>query len=200
MRSIQVAKGRPHYYSTRREEYAHIKFTLDMDLSSLYTWNTKQVFVYITATYPSHDPTAPPNKAIIWDAILPSRLESWHQNQYIHSTAPPANNRRRTSSNRIYKSYDVPGKLKLKGQKPKYVITDHTGMISDRSNATLELGWNVQPWVGVLLWKQPKTLGLFKKLEGGVTEAFDIPPLKGAEKPPGMDTARGGEGNRGKPA
>lgn len=30
MRNVQVAKGRPFYYSTKREEYAHIKFDLDM--------------------------------------------------------------------------------------------------------------------------------------------------------------------------
>jgi hypothetical protein len=28
------AKGRPHYYSTRREEYAHIRFNLDMGAPS----------------------------------------------------------------------------------------------------------------------------------------------------------------------
>jgi signal peptidase complex subunit 3 len=33
MRDVRVAKGRPHYYSTRREEYAHVKFTLDMGMS-----------------------------------------------------------------------------------------------------------------------------------------------------------------------
>ena len=29
LRSTQVVKGRPHYYSPKREEYAHIKFDLD---------------------------------------------------------------------------------------------------------------------------------------------------------------------------
>jgi signal peptidase complex subunit 3 len=80
------------------------------------------------------------------------------------------------------------------------VITDHTGAIAARSNVTLELGWSVQPWVGLLAWRQPKDFLLWKTLEGGKTEAFDIPAIKGAEKPKGMDTARGGEGNRGKPA
>jgi hypothetical protein len=28
-------KGRPHYYSPKKEEYAHIKFDLDAGLSSL---------------------------------------------------------------------------------------------------------------------------------------------------------------------
>src|ERR1700761_5710790 len=175
---------------------------LDLDLSTLYNWNTKQVFAYITATWPSHNPSAPPNKAILWDAILPSKLEPWHQNQYTPPTDPPkaSRTRRSSSSKRIYSDSDVPGKLRLKGQKPKYVITDHTGSIAGRTNVTLELGWNVQPWVGLLAWKQPKDFLAWKTLQEGKSDSFDIPQLKGAEKPKGMDTVRGAEGNRGKPA
>jgi hypothetical protein len=29
VRNVQVVKGRPHYYSAKREEYAHIRFDLD---------------------------------------------------------------------------------------------------------------------------------------------------------------------------
>jgi signal peptidase complex subunit 3 len=32
IRDMRVAKGKPHYYSTRREEYAHVKFTVDMGM------------------------------------------------------------------------------------------------------------------------------------------------------------------------
>lgn len=71
-------KGRPHYYSSKKEEYAIIKFSLDADLSSLFTWNTKQVFVYVTADWTSAkkggdgsgggEPQT--NSAVIWDAII----------------------------------------------------------------------------------------------------------------------------------
>jgi hypothetical protein len=66
-------RGRPHYYSTKKEEYAIIKFSMDADLSSLFTWNTKQVFVYVTAEWP--DVTAKTNttnRAVIWDSIITS--------------------------------------------------------------------------------------------------------------------------------
>lgn len=33
LRNVQVVKGRPHYYSSKREEYAHIKFDLDASMS-----------------------------------------------------------------------------------------------------------------------------------------------------------------------
>jgi hypothetical protein len=29
LRNVQVRKGRPHYYSYKKEEYAHIQFDLD---------------------------------------------------------------------------------------------------------------------------------------------------------------------------
>lgn len=71
--NVQVVKGRPHYYSSKKEEYAIIKFSLDADLSSLFTWNTKQVFVYVTAEWPVVGGGAAgnaTNQAVIWDQII----------------------------------------------------------------------------------------------------------------------------------
>lgn len=70
--SVQVVRGRPHYYSTKKEEYAIIKFSLDADLSDLFTWNTKQVFVYVTAEWPETNGGNTTNKAVIWDSIITS--------------------------------------------------------------------------------------------------------------------------------
>jgi signal peptidase complex subunit 3 len=74
-------RGRPHYYSSKNEEYAIVRFSLDADLSSLFTWNTKQVFVYVTAVWPSNSTAtsgadleaglgAGENEAVIWDTII----------------------------------------------------------------------------------------------------------------------------------
>jgi hypothetical protein len=62
-------KGRPHYYSSKKEEYAIIKFSMDADLSSLFTWNTKQLFVYVTAEWPAANANET-NEAVIWDTII----------------------------------------------------------------------------------------------------------------------------------
>ena len=45
---------------------------------------------------------------------------------------------------------------------------------------TLEIGWNVQPWVGALTWTlgEGQTLGRWKGVEGGKSKIFDMPPLK----------------------
>jgi hypothetical protein len=136
---------------------------------------------------------------------LPSSLEPWHQNQYIHPSSPPphttdkwGNKRTISRPGLTYSRTRRPGILKLSNQKPKYVITDYTGLIAERGNATLELGWNVQPWVGPLTWNMNFNLGAWKKLKGGVSKVFEFPEVKG--KKTEMGTVKGGENNRGKPA
>ncbi|KAI9697508.1 MAG: hypothetical protein M1820_007774 [Bogoriella megaspora] len=220
LNDVQVVKGRPHYYSTKKEEYAHIKFELDADLSSLFHWNTKQVFLYITATYPSKIPSEPPSQAVIWDAILPSKSEPWHHNQYIHppsSSGAGKSQSKLKSKGKSLKSKQSssssaddfnPGIVRLSSQRPKYQITDPSGLIASRSNATLELHWNIQPWVGALVWTNRNTFGVWKGLQGGRSETFDFPALKGSEKvgaqssgkKDDLKTEKGNEGNKGKPA
>jgi hypothetical protein len=39
LKNVQVVKGRPHYYSTKREEYAHVKFDLDAGTCSQHSSN-----------------------------------------------------------------------------------------------------------------------------------------------------------------
>lgn len=78
--NVQVVRGRPHYYSTKKEEYAIIKFSLDADLSSLFTWNTKQVFVYVTAEW-RDQATGLLNEAIIWDDIITSPSADYLSNK-----------------------------------------------------------------------------------------------------------------------
>ena len=73
-----------------------------------------------------------------------------------------------------------PGIISLKNTKPKYQITDISGIISERTNVTLEIGWNVQPWVGALTWMlgEGQALGKWKGVKGGKSKAFDMPSLK----------------------
>lgn len=208
LQNVQVVKGRPHYYSTKREEYAHIRFDLDADLSSLFNWNTKQVFLYITASYPSTDnpSTNPQSSSVIWDAIIPSNLAPWHPNTYIHPSTKSSTSKSKSKNKKskdIGKPYPPggePGIVKLSNQKPKYQITDISGKISERTNATLTLHWNVQPWVGPLVWDNRKTYGLWQGLQGGDAK-FDFPSLKGSEiKKEDLKTETGAERNRGSPA
>lgn len=53
--------------------------------------------------------------------------------------------------------------------------------MASQQNVTLELGWNVQPWVGALLWTIPegRGFGRWEGVRGGRSASFDLPALKG---------------------
>ncbi|KAI5862766.1 signal peptidase 22 kDa subunit [Durotheca rogersii] len=198
--NIQVVKGRPHYYSTKKEEYAIIKFSLDADLSSLFTWNTKQLFVYVTAEWPADGAGAnQTNKAVIWDTIITSPSAD-----HLSNLGPVALKKLRRSA--AGKSIDPSrGKLSLKNQKPKYQITHPSGHIAEVANVTLRVHYNVQPWVGVLTWNQEVAdLGRWKRLDGGASDAFALPAVKGAKKAEGAEPEQVAAGKKkkkgGKPA
>lgn len=143
---------------------------------------------------------------MIWDAIIPSDYSPFHPNTYIHPTtkntkkANKKPSKRDRAASKPYPAGGSPGIVKLESQKPKYQITDVSGKIAERENATLTLHWNVQPWVGALWWTNTKTYGLWQGREGGAAK-FDFPPLKGTEvKKEDLKTETGGERNRGSPA
>ncbi|CAB4252484.1 similar to Saccharomyces cerevisiae YLR066W SPC3 Subunit of signal peptidase complex [Maudiozyma barnettii] len=52
------------------KENTRIAFDLNTDLSGLFNWNTKQVFVYLTAEY-NNTEKGTLNEVTFWDAILP---------------------------------------------------------------------------------------------------------------------------------
>lgn len=198
-------KGRPHYYSSRREEYAHIRFDLDagescfpevnmrllinkpLDFSSLFNWNTKQLFVYITATWPSSSssPSIPPSQAVIWDTIINSESQSHPFTPFdlFNSLKASSGSVKKPGKSPSPKSGNgvKPGIIHLKNSKPKYQITDIGGKLSSRENVTLEVSWNIQPWVGALTWTlgEGKSWGRWSGIRGGKTQAFDLPALKG---------------------
>lgn len=168
------------------------------DLSTLFNWNTKQVVLYLKAVYPG-SPREPPSEAIIWDAIVASSSAPWHQNHYIHPTTSklPKKSKKALAAEKKNPTSPYPiGELHLKGQRPKYQITDITGKLQKRQNVTLELGWNVQPWVGPLTWTNWGTVGAWKGLEGGRSEAFDFPEIGAKVDKKDLKTEKGAEGYR----
>ncbi len=56
------------YHTQRRGPSAELRFDLDVELSSLFNWNVKQLFVWVTAEYPSSRYTN--NTVTVWDTIL----------------------------------------------------------------------------------------------------------------------------------
>ncbi|KAL4886249.1 signal peptidase subunit-domain-containing protein [Aspergillus karnatakaensis] len=200
VKDLKVIKGRPHYYSTKKEEYAQMRFDLDADLTPLFNWNTKQLFVYVYATYssssdPASNPHTPLTQSIIWDTIIEAPESPYtfaNLRERFFPTKTGKNAKRSASKSKTVKGkkeVPVPGRLRLRDQKSKYQISDITGTMAERTNVTLAVGWNVQPWVGALWWA-PGT-GAVPRSEGaiGVTEAFDLPALKGSKRAEGQGQA-----------
>ena len=63
--------GRARYHSDRRtQDYLETKLDLHMDVTPLFTWNTKQVFLSLVAAYETPQPE---NGIVFWDKIVTSR-------------------------------------------------------------------------------------------------------------------------------
>lgn len=115
----------------KAKENLKLKFDLDADFSPLFNWNTKQIFVYLSAEYPGKRPDIT-NSVTFWDKIITSKDES-----IVHLS----------NTRGSYTVYDV----------DKYFPS---------SNATLKLSWNVQPYVGFLVYGDTELSG---------QSVFDIP-------------------------
>ncbi|KAL2176325.1 signal peptidase subunit-domain-containing protein [Thermothelomyces heterothallicus CBS 202.75] len=177
--NVQVVRGRPHYYSQKKEEYAIIRFSLEADLSSLFTWNTKQLFVYVTAEWPSAGGSGSgqnaTNQAVIWDSIITSPNAD-----HLANLGPIAMRKLKRSAQG--KSIDPSrGKLSIKNQRPKYQITHPTGKVAEQDDVVLRLHYNVQPWVGILTWNQDADFWKWKTLQNNLSKKFSLPAVKKKE-------------------
>ncbi|VUC19929.1 unnamed protein product [Clonostachys rosea] len=171
--NLQVVKGRPHYYSSVQEEYAIIKFSLDADLSHLFTWNTKQVFVYVTAEWPApKSGVNATNEAVIWDSIITNPSAD-----HLKNIGPATMKKLKKSAQGKTIAPDR-GILSLRNQRPKYQITHPSRKIADTENVKLKLHYNVQPWFGLLTWNQNQDIGFWKAIKGGVSAPFSLPSIK----------------------
>ncbi|KAI6783007.1 Signal peptidase complex subunit-like protein [Emericellopsis cladophorae] len=171
--NTQVVKGRPHYYSSKKEEYAIIKFSLDADLSSLFTWNTKQLFVYVTAEWPAPEVGInATNEAVIWDSIITNPSAD-----HLVNLGPIGKKKLKASAGGKSIAPER-GLLKLKNQKPKYQISHPSGKIASAEDVTLKVHYNVQPWFGLLTWNTQSDIGRWKSFAGGVSDQFSLPAVK----------------------
>ncbi|KAK3297491.1 signal peptidase subunit-domain-containing protein [Chaetomium fimeti] len=174
--NVQVVRGRPHYYSSKKEEYAIIKFSLDADLSTLFTWNTKQLFVYVTAEWPSAGGSGSgqnaSNQAVIWDSIITAPSAD-----HLANLGPVGMKKLKRSAEG--KSIDPSrGKLTLKNQRPKYQITHPSGKVAEQEDVVLRLHYNVQPWVGLLTWNQDVNFWKWETLKNNLSKKFALPAIK----------------------
>lgn len=117
--SVNVRTSR--YYGSQNgkpKQNSRIVFDIDADLSPLFNWNTKQIFVYLTAEYSGSGSRDTLSEVTYWDKIITERDDAH---------------------------------LYLRDAKSKYSVWDLEEKFDDRE-AVFKLKWNIQPWVGPLIY------------------------------------------------
>lgn len=122
------------------------------------------------------------NEAVIWDVILPS---STSEKLELGKGKPQ-------KQKQTGKQKEKPGVLSVRNQKPKYQITDPSGTLAEKGNVSLSVAYNVQPWVGALVWgggndeavldagrRSRRRWWRWDALKGGRSEVFSFPAVKG---------------------
>jgi len=71
--SLKIKIGRSRYSSIAQQN-AIVNFDFDADLTPLSHWNTKQVFLYLSAEYTNRQGTE--NEVVFWDKIVRRRQDA----------------------------------------------------------------------------------------------------------------------------
>ncbi|KAI0674864.1 signal peptidase subunit [Trametes maxima] len=66
--SIQVFPGNARRYANKNQDFTFVNFNLTADLSPLFNWSTKQLFLYVSAEY--ENKRGVKNEVVIWDRIV----------------------------------------------------------------------------------------------------------------------------------
>lgn len=66
--SVKVYPTNNRRYPNKKQELAFVNFNVTTDLTSLFNWNTKQLFLYLEAEYT--DTKGVKNNVVIWDRIV----------------------------------------------------------------------------------------------------------------------------------
>lgn len=136
--SLNVRTSR--YYGSQNgkpKQNSRVAFDVEADLTPLFNWNTKQIFVYLTAEYNGLERAETVSEVTYWDKIVTSK-EDAH--------------------------------LSLHDTKSKYSVWDLEEKLEGRE-LTFKLKWNIQPWVGPLIYGE--TAG---------NETVVIPQMKQTER------------------
>ncbi|KAJ3414107.1 Signal peptidase complex subunit 3 [Chytridiales sp. JEL 0842] len=117
LNDVVVRQGRVGYYydyNQPQRDLANITFNLEADLTPLFNWNTKQLFIYVVAEYDTK--THSPNQVVIWDDIIQTKDDALIS---LQGEAPE------------YLAYDI--KPKIRGYKAKlslhWNIVPHVGVL-----------------------------------------------------------------------
>ncbi|PPQ67490.1 hypothetical protein CVT25_006031 [Psilocybe cyanescens] len=98
--SIKVVSSNARRYPNKKQDLAFVHFNITADLTPLFHWNTKQLFLYLEAEYANKKGVK--NEVVIWDRIVRRKEDAFikfeGKNKYVFrdisssfNGVPPAN-------------------------------------------------------------------------------------------------------------
>ncbi|KAH7916614.1 signal peptidase 22 kDa subunit [Hygrophoropsis aurantiaca] len=66
--SLKVFHGKAKRYPYKKQEFGFVNFNITADLTPLFNWNTKQLFLYLEAEYTNAQGVK--NDVVLWDRIV----------------------------------------------------------------------------------------------------------------------------------
>lgn len=98
--SIKVVSSNARRYPNKKQDMAFVHFNITADLTPLFHWNTKQLFLYLEAEYANAQGVK--NEVVIWDRIVRRKEDAFikfaGKNKYMFrdisssfKNVPPAN-------------------------------------------------------------------------------------------------------------
>ncbi|GHJ84409.1 hypothetical protein NliqN6_0811 [Naganishia liquefaciens] len=155
-----IAPGSGFLHS--KKDYAMLRFDMDADLSPLFrSWNTKQLYVSLTAEY-NNTRDGSMNSVVIWDKIIPRTPPSSRQTKsrskskrskpsFVEAYFPQSEFELPTLSS-ILARPGVPkaAKLSFKNARANHNWKGPSGSFKDIPTAQFTLRYDLMPYVGFL--------------------------------------------------
>ncbi|WRT67986.1 uncharacterized protein IL334_004961 [Kwoniella shivajii] len=137
IKDLIIQKGRLRRWGARQEELASLHFDIRTDLNPLLnSYNTKQLFVYLTASY-EEGSTGNAHEVVVWDRII--------QRADIRDIRAVGNKLPKAKAGRKGR-----GNVRVEAGKNKYQWRNPSGTFKDVEYANMTLHYHLMPYVGVL--------------------------------------------------
>ena len=155
--------GDRDYYDNSGNDQAFINFDLKADLSPLFNWNVKALYLYLTAEYITDNNIL--NEMVLWDKIVMNgekmdlEMKSAKVSEifeHFHLSKQHLKDYRYTIN--CFLSLFLTLNL---FQTKYYFRNDGKGLLG-HNNVTLILNWNVMPNMGDLKWRKSGNTHSFK--------------------------------------
>ncbi|KAI9634708.1 putative signal peptidase [Dioszegia hungarica] len=129
--------GRLRRWGAKEEDLATLRFDVRTDLNPLLnSYNTKQLFLYLTATYA--EPTGDVHDVVLWDRIVTRADMRDFRAVTKKNQAQPARGKRGR------------GNVRLEEVKNKYPWKQPSGSFKGVATANFTLHYDLMPYVGLL--------------------------------------------------